>query len=351
MTTTTTTTTRTTSNPIALARVASLALFVGFSACAPSPVNSASTEAPLKSGAITDFVPAAGLRWLAVGRPSELENTPSVRPLLRELLPDERLEAFARSTAVDLRETPNALAAGYDYGALYVVETPYENRLIEARFVDRLVSGASIESKHPHVRRVFGTVGSAPEALVRVDRRFVAFAAGDPSLARIVELFVLGRLTRSAPALKGAALAGMPAEFANAPVRFYAPGPFTGEWERGARGLLGATTAFGAMAVPDGDALVVKAAFIGTFDGDDISKLSAAWGDLAQSSLGRLTGIDQPIAPPSVETGPGRLTLEVKIALKPLFSGLRAAVAADVWEMLQPPSGPSPAPSGGTKKR
>jgi hypothetical protein len=281
---------------------------------------------------------------MAVGRPSDLANTPALRPLLADLLPSDRLDAFARSTGIDLRETPNALAAGFDYGALYVAETPFDNRVVETRFIDRLVAGASISSQHPRVRRITGTIGLSPEALLRVDHRFVAFAVGDPSQARIVELYVSGRLSHSPSALRGSALRGVPSDLAVAPFRFYAPGPFTGEWASGARGLLGAAVAFGAGAVPEGDYVRLRAVVVGSFQGEDIARLSSAWADLAESSIGRLTGLDRPFSPPNIELGPGVLTLEVKIALAPLFAGLRAAVAADVWEMLGAPTRPRSEP-------
>jgi hypothetical protein len=281
---------------------------------------------------------------MTVGRPAELANNPALKPLIEELLPSERLDAFARATGVPLPEVPNALAAGFDLSTLYVAETPFENRIIETRFTERLVTGSVVESKHPRVRRITGTVGLSPEALLRVDHRFVAFAVGDPSQARIMELFLVGRLSRSPSALQGTALKGVPPEFSAAPLRFYAPGPFSGEWERGARGLLAGATALGAMAVPDGDGLRLKIAIVGSYEGTDLGRLSAAWEDLAESSLGRLTGLDQPVAPPRTELAKGYLSLEAKIALRPLFAGLRAAVAADVWEMLgSPAKGPGPA--------
>jgi hypothetical protein len=319
--------------------VCALTLTLVTEACGPAPSKTPPSEAPLREGPLTDFVPAAGLRWLAAGRPSDLANTPSLRPLISDLVPNERVDAFAVSTGIDLRQLPSAVAAGFDLSTLYAVETPFENTRIETRFVDRLVAGSTIQSSDPRVRRISGAVGSAPEAMVRVERRFVAFAVGDPSLARIVELFVLGRLPRSPSALRGSALKGVPNEFSSAPFRFYAPGPFVGEWERGARGLLGAATAFSAMATPEGDHLLVRVAIVGAYDGADIARLMSAWDDLAESSMGRLTGLDQPVTAPRVDLQQGSLALEVKIALRPLFAGLRAAVAADVWEMLGPPRG------------
>jgi hypothetical protein len=352
-TTTTTTTKRTTSELLAVARRIGAVALIASASCSQNPARSAKTETPLRNGPLTDFVPSAGLRWMAVGRPADLANMPILRPFLADLLPSERLDAFALSTGIDLRETPNALAAGFDYGSLYVAETPFDNRVIEKRFTDRLVAGASVESKHPRVRRISGTVGLSPEALLRVDRRFVAFAVGDPSQTKIVELYLTGRLSRSPSALRGSALREVPADFATAPFRFYAPGPFTGEWATGAHGLLGAASAFAAAAAPEGDSLKVRAVLVGNYQGEDLARLSSAWADLAESSMGRLTGLDRPISPPATDLGPGRLTLEVKIALAPFFAGLRAAVAADVWEMLggRAPTRPlAPTPSQKTEK-
>lgn len=315
---------------------------VAAAGCSQGRVNAATTGTPVHEGPLTDYVPAAGLRWMAVGRPAELASAPALRTLLPDLVPKDRLDAFAFSTGIDLRETPSALAAGFDYSTLYLAETPFENRIVETRFVDRLVPGASFETSHPGIRRATGTIGLTPEALVRVDRRFVAFSVGDPAQAKIVELYALGRLTRSPTALRGSALRELPGDFDSAPVRFYAPGPFTDEWVRGARGLLGGATAFGAMAKPEGDVLRVRAVIAGSYSAADVAQLSSAWTDLAESSLGRLTGLDHPSSPPEVSFRDHCLNLDVNILLKPLFAGLRAAVAADVWELLAPGRGPEP---------
>lgn len=288
---------------------------------------------------------------MAAARLADLAATPSLRPLFAELVPNGRLDAFALTTGIDLRTAPNALAAGFDYSTLYLAETPFENSIVEKRFVDRLVVGATIESKHPGVRRISGTIGLVAETLVRVDHQLVAFDIGDPAEARVVELFVTGRLTRTPTALRGSALKGVPSEFGAAPVRFYAPGPFTGEWEQGARGLLGAATAFGATATPVGDDLRIEVAIVGNYSGMDVARLSSAWADLAESSIGRLMGFDHPSAPPEPRLGDGYLALEVRIPSRPVFAGLRAAVAADVWEMLGPGTRPDAPASPGDHGR
>lgn len=320
-------------------RTQKLCALVALCAAACAPLHAAlpaPAPPPLHEGPLTDFVPAAGLRWLVVARLAELSRLPSLAPGLELLFPHSRLDAFELSTGLDLRAVPTGLAAGFDYATLFAAETPFDNALVQERFARRLVSG-KVESSHLHVHRVWGTIGLTPETLVRIDDRLVAASIGDPTPARVVELYALGRLGRSQPALAGSALATLPRDLESAPVRFYAPGPFLDEWSAGARGLLGAALALGVAAWPDGDGLRVRAVISGRWTGEDAARLTAAWDDLARSSMGRLLGLDQPTAPPEVMVTPEHLTLAVRLALLPLVSGLRAAVAADVWEFLEPP--------------
>jgi hypothetical protein len=77
------------------------------------------------------------------------------------------------------------------------------------------------------------------------------------------------------------------------------------------------------------------------------SRLDSAWRDLAGSSLGRLLGLPEPLTPPSVEVLADRVEMTVRLDLVPVVAGLRAAVAADVWEIMdfsRPSANPPPAP-------
>jgi hypothetical protein len=299
---------------------------------------------PLPKADLTDYVPAAGLRWLAVARLSELARAPELRTSLELLFPTARLDAFASATGLDLRQAPVAAAAGFDLATLFLAETPWENAIIEQKFIKRLTTTPRVEASPRGVRRVAGTMGLTPETLIRAERRFVAVSVGDPTEARIAELYAEGRLGRSPPALKGSALSTLPIELASAPVRFYAPGPFSDEWARGARGLLGVTLALGVAAYSDAETLRVVAVFSGRWNGADIGQLEAAWNDLAGSSMGRLLGLDQPATPAEVSVTDDQLTLRVRLARLPLVTGLRAAVVADVWEFLKVPNTPEIAP-------
>jgi hypothetical protein len=342
---TTTTTTRTTTTPTGTERTSArgfLAVLVSVAVLAcgcagAAPAQSPPAAAPVHEGPLTDYVAAAGLRWLVVARLSELFHTPTLRHQLERLLPSARVEAFERANGIDLRELPSGAAAGFDYATLYLAETPDENITVETRFSDRLTA-ARTESPHPRIHRIQGMVGSIPQTLLHIDRRLVAVSVGDPTPARVVELFALQRLKRSPRALAGSALSTLPRDLEAAPLRCYAAGPFPEEWARGARGLLGAALAIGAGVWPEGSVLRLRIAISGRFTGEDVGAMLAAWTDLAESSLGRLLALDAPASPPEITVSDGVLTLGVKLELAPVVSGLRAAVAADVWEILGMPA-------------
>jgi hypothetical protein len=171
--------------------------------------------------------------------------------------------------------------------------------------------------------------------MVRIDSRLGAFSVGDPLPGRIVELVALERLHKAVPALRGSALGTLPPSLATAPVVLYAPGPFTGEWARGARGLLAGALAMGVALRPEGRIGEFKLVLSGEYEPvEATARLGAAWDDLARSSLGRLLGLPEPLAPPNVEVLVDRVEMTVRLDLVPVVAGLRAAVAADVWEIM-----------------
>lgn len=319
-------------------------LAIVLSACggasAPPRAKPAAKPVPkLHEGPLPDYVPAAGLRWMLVGKPRVIAADSGLAEPLELLLPERRLDAFAKSSGVDLRKAESALAAGFDFGNLYMVEAPGSVKAVQARFTERLISGAVTKRPHPELDWVTGIVGTTPETLVRVDDRFAVVAVGSPTPARVVELFALGRLKRSPNALRGSALKSLPTdELERAPARFYAPGPFEGEWLRAAGGLLRAATALGIAAQPAGGGRIQFTVFIAgdfaTKAGDPAERLQHAWSDVAESGIGKLLGFNEPTSGPTVSGTPDLLRLEVELAAKPLATGLRAAVMAEVWEIF-----------------
>jgi hypothetical protein len=165
--------------------------------------------------------------------------------------------------------------------------------------------------------------------------------------AQVVELYARNKL-KSPRALAGSALKTLPvAEIEKAPARFYAPGPFQGDWAVQGHGLLSTAVAVGIAARPvKPGRLAVTIYIAGDFavaEGDPATRLNEAWAALATSDLGRLLGLDAPAAPPVVSGTPELLRLSVELDLQPLASGLKAAVMSEVWEILdlkRPPAKP-----------
>lgn len=314
----------------------------------PAPKPAPAPAPPLHDGPLTDYVPSAGLRWLVVGRPKEVASDASLAKAIELILPAERLDAYSKSTGVELRTLESGLIAGFDHATLYVADARTGSTVAEERFAERLLAGTRVARPHPRIHRLSGVVGRTPETLVRVDERLVAVSVGSALPARVVELYARGKLEKSPPALRGAALGSLPVqELESAPMRFYAPGPFTGDWTHGARGLLAAATAVGVAVRPAGEGkLSVVVVIAGSFDAtssDPAEAARRAWTDLAQSGLGKLLGLDQS-APASVVGTPDSLRLTVEVAALPLAQGLRAAVMAEVWEILdlKPPQPQAP---------
>jgi len=322
-----------------LARARCALACAALAACSPrAEPTKPPQQPPLHVGPLTDFVSAAGLRWLALARPRELAQNADFARAAAGLLPEARLAAYARTTGVELRSVTQGLIAGFDFATLYMAEMRTGHELVEERFEERLLQGAVVESRHPKLQKLTGVVGQTPETLVVSRGQWVAVTVGDPSPARVAESFALRRLKRSPPALRGSALSTLPAHLERAPLRFYAPGPFAGEWARAARGLVGQSLAVGIAATPRTaaalDACIVLSGDHAAPELDAEARMLGAWQDLSQSSTGVLLGLNEASGPAQVKVTPEHVELCVALSLPAIARGLRAAVSADAWELL-----------------
>jgi len=281
---------------------------------------------------------------MLVGSPARIARSRAFSDAIAQLLPPERLHAFEQGTGVALAGVSEGLIAGFDLGQLYVfAPPPGAADLIVERFAANSVDSVRVEKPHPAIRRFSGMGGKDPHALVQIDGKLIAIAARDLTLGRVVEAFARKKLARSKPALRGAALSALAPPSAQAVATFFVPGPFEGEWAQGARGLLADAVALSISVAPVRErAGLFTIQVAGDLPPAARDELVAAYQDIASSSTGKLLGLDQPTSPPVVREREGRVELEIELDLGPLARGLRAAVIADVWEImgLPPPQTP-----------
>lgn len=273
---------------------------------------------------------------MLVGSPRRVATHVAFRDAVSVLLPPPRLDGFAAGSGVDLRKLDSALVAGFDLGTLYAFqpEAGTTSRVV-ARFRERLVSGERRHAPHPHLERISGIVGSTPETLVRLEDQLLAIAVGDPTSARVVEAFARAKLRTSPTALRGAALSTLDAPPKDSVATFYAPGPFSGEWARGARGLMADALALSISVAPlEAGRARFTVQVTGDFPPSGADELRQALGDLATSPMGKLLGLDQTDTTPILHEREHALSVDVDLNLGPIARGLRAAVAADVWEIM-----------------
>jgi hypothetical protein len=76
--------------------------------------------------------------------------------------------------------------------------------------------------------------------------------------------------------------------------------------------------------------LQLQLVITGYFHADDRERLLASWQAVASSSLGALLGLDQPIEPVSIAASQDQLTLDLRLAVQPLLSGLQTLLSGDV---------------------
>jgi hypothetical protein len=299
------------------------------------------SEPALHRGALTDFVPAAGLRWLVVGSPRQLAREPGLASLRQGWLTDERRRAFALETGVDLFATERALAAGFDLGTLYMADASGFRARPEVAFARRLAGSERLRQPHPDVWHVTGLVGTEPEALVRVADVLVAVAVGDLTLAHAVELRALGRLERTAPAFQGVSLSTLPAELLRpAPFAFYLPGPIEGSWLGASGGLLGAALALGATLAPDGPHLDLHLCVAGSWRATvDAAELAAVWHAFASSALGQELALDRPLEPDEVRGSEHLLELDSTLDAAAFSAGLKALLVGNLDNLEPIPAG------------
>lgn len=324
-------------------RGATLAVLLG--ACGPTARGGphGPPPVPLHLAPACDLAPAAGLEWLVEAKPRAIAETAELIPYIGVVVPEARFTRFAAvSGGIDLRQIQDLCVARYRDATLTIARTPLDPARVERAFSERLTrpGARAVDAPNPPVVRVTGELAGEPQTLVVFGHEALALAEGRADPARVAEAFAQGKLRRSAPALRGAALARAAELVGDRPIRAFAPGPFEGESAKGLGGLLRASTALGISARLAGapariDVRVVLTGAWGSDAKAAAERLAAAVHVASESALGRLLGVDQPLDGPRAEGREDALVLDVTIDGATLARGLHAALDADVAELFR----------------
>ena len=321
----------------------------GRGAHAPLPPAS-----PLHVSPIAGLAPSAGLLWLLDVRPSEIAAHAELFPAIHLLVPEERFSAFAaHNGGLDLRTMNELTIAGYGKTTMYLARAPLDPARVERAFTQHLVAteGRAIDRQSPRVTetivRAWGKTADDVEQLAIFGVEGAALERGKPGPLRAAELFAEGRLKKASPALRAAPLARVAQLLGESPIRAFAPGPFRGEWAQGLGGLMAASTALGIgvrIATPrpdvkDGGRFDVTLVLLGAWNEDApaaADRLASVFDVIANDSLGKLTGLHQPLIAPKVHVAPegDAIILEVSLDATMLARGLHFAVDAQVAEVM-----------------
>jgi hypothetical protein len=292
------------------------------------------------SGRLEDYVPAAGLRWLLSGSPAKLAESQSFRPAIDLLFTPERRRAVAQTTGFALETLSRGVIAGFDLGTLYLAELATANAAeARARFSSRQIREPGQRVPDPNITVLTGISEGIPVGLVTIDDRVVVYAVGDPLLCRIVEAYARGKL-KAKRAFQGAALLGLDAETASAPLAAHVPGPFPERWQNAAGGLLSIATALSAKLSPTsaGHALF-ELTLHGDFAGSSAAeRLRSTYMSVASSSTGTLLGLDAALDARTVTNAQSdRVTLLVPLPLTEIAKGAHAVTNGDFVDLFRLP--------------
>jgi len=276
-------------------------------------------------------------------QPRTLAEVPDLIPAIGAVIPESRFRAYAESHGgVDLRQIGDLCVARYAGSTLSVAALPFDPARVEQAFESRATvsAGRAVDVPNPPVVRRWGEMSGEPQQLVLFGREAIALEQGKGARVRIAEAFAMGKLKRALPALKGAALAQAAGLLGDAPLRIFAPGPFEGESAKGLAGLLRASTAVAGSARFAGgpNRLEVRLVLTGAWGKDAdaaAERFRAAAHVIAESPIGRLLGLDHPLADPRVRGTADALVLDATVDALALGRGVHDALDAEIGEIMR----------------
>ncbi len=357
------------------------------SACAP-PAPKPPAVPPATKLALTPLsglVKSPGLQWLVELRPREALMDDTWLAAVLEVVPDDRFRAFAEHNGkIDFRYLEELVVARYREATLVLGRGSLTPVALHEAFAARAlhVSARAVDLPRPEIVRLVGerslTVGGArdpsagttavdggsgppdggataqpaartePVQLCTFGTEAFALETGRGGPLKVAELYALGKLHKSKPALLAEPLVHAAELLGPAAARFFVEGPFEGEWEDALGGLLKAATGIGvAVGTPARTGatastrghLRVSAVVLGAFDHarDEAARRFGASVDLllSKNAIGRLCGLHEPVESPRVFAVPGGLRVDATFDAKRLASGLHQTLDAEISEIMK----------------
>lgn len=336
----------------ALALAFAATLFTIGSGCGPKPIPPppAPPPVPLHLEPACDLVPSAGVEWVLDAKPRTVAELPDLIPVIALVVPEARFATFAAAHGgIDLRQITDLCVAKYKDTTLTVARAPFDPVRVEKAFADRVThpGGRNLDVVSPPVVRVWGEVNGEAQQLVLFGREAVALEQGRAGPARAASAFAQGKLRRASPALRGGSLSRAVQLAGDAPVRWFAPGPFEGDIAQGLGGLMRASTGLAVTARFEGAParIAVRIVLAGAWGKDAAAaseRLAAAVHVVSESAFGRLLGLAHPLSAPQVRGTDDALFLDVTIDGASLARGLHDALDAEIGDIMR---GATSAPS------
>lgn len=340
--------------PVGAARILGASAVLAITGCAGGHEASApASPSPVFAGPACDLVTGAALEWVASVQPSAIAGVEDLIPAIGTVIPDERFQRFATTHGgVDLRRVGDVCVAHYGApsrtdaagdagGTLVVVRTAFDPARVEAAFAERsvrMLERTRLLPSPPSVR-LTGEVRGQSEELSIFARELLVHAQGAPQPLRAAEGFALGKLHKARPAMAGTDLRRAAEAIGAAPVRVFFPGPFEGASAAGLGGLLRASTAVGLAASFAGapSKVTVRITLIGAW-GSDVKaaeeRLVSALEAATKTGVGKLFGLDRPLAPLRGASREDALLVEATYDGMAIARGLHDALDADVAEIM-----------------
>ena len=275
------------------------------------------------------------LRWYIELSPRELWSFPRIAQAVKVILPEKKIETFAKSNGgVDLRNLNKWVIGSYPDTLLFLAEGRFQKESLIQTFHERarIIEG---EVHEPSLTRVWGVVGAQRRQMVLFEERVVGLEIGHLSTLRVAEFFAKNAFQRTVSLFRAEPWAAVADRLGAAPFRAVAVGPFESAWAKGFAGLLETSTAVAAVAAPvSGDRLEVRLFVFTKMEKKD-ERMRAWFALLARTDMGRLLGLNRLPQPSEVEEESDCVQLRFELDPVLLAEGLHAATGAEIGEILR----------------